>query len=213
VIRKISQEELPQYTQARLWLEKKDRHLARVIKKVGICTLAPQPMQSPFEALAKAIVYQQLNGKAAATIFGRVKALCRDELVLEPEDVLEVGEEKLRGAGCSRAKTAALIDLACKTKTGLVPTLEEMADLTDEELIERLCAVRGVGRWTVEMLLMFRLGRGDVVPATDYGIRKGFAYTYKLDDLPAPREIIDHAERWRPFRTVASWYLWRCLDP
>ena len=120
-------------------------------------------------------------------------------MVLEPEDVLAVGEDKLRSAGCSRAKAAALTDLACKTKTGEVPSLEEMSELSDDELIERLCSVRGVGRWTVEMLLMFRLGRPDVVPATDYGIRKGFAQTYWLDDLPAPRHIIEHAERWRPF--------------
>jgi len=194
------------------FLIKKDRPLARVIGKIGPCGLKTNPMQSPFEALAEAIVYQQLSGKAAATIFGRVKALFGEKIVLEPEDILLSSEEKLRSAGCSRAKALALLDLAIKTKEGLVPDLEAMHAMSDDELIERLCAVRGVGRWTVEMLLVFRLGRLDVLPSTDYGIRKGFALTYKLDQLPAPREIIAYGQRWKPFRTVASWYLWRALE-
>jgi 3-methyladenine DNA glycosylase/8-oxoguanine DNA glycosylase len=194
------------------FLSKKDRALNRVISTVGPCGLKIDLMQSPFEALAEAIVYQQLSGKAAATIFGRVKALFGEKKLLEPEDILLSSEEALRAAGCSRAKAVALIDLAVKTKEGLVPALEEMHGMSDDQLIERLVAVRGVGRWTVEMLLIFRLGRLDVLPATDYGIRKGFAITYKLADLPTPKEILTYGEKWKPFRSVASWYLWRANE-
>jgi 3-methyladenine DNA glycosylase/8-oxoguanine DNA glycosylase len=132
--------------------------------------------------------------------------------VLEPEDILPVTEDQLRAAGCSRAKATALKDLAVKTQEGLVPDLNTMHKMSDVELIERLSAVRGVGKWTVEMLLIFRLGRLDVLPATDYGIRKGFARAFKLDDLPAPRHILAHGESWKPFRSVASWYLWRANE-
>lgn len=199
-------------TQAREWLEKKDRKLAQLIKQVGICRLANDNMQSAFQALAESIVYQQLAGKAAATIFSRVQALAKEPPRLAPDDILEAGEERLRQAGCSRAKALALLDLSCKSAAGEIPTVEAMHGMSDEELVEQISSVRGIGRWTVEMLLIFRLGRLDVMPATDYGIRKGFALTYRLDDLPAPREVLAHSMRWQPFRSVASWYLWRALD-
>ncbi len=189
-----------------------DRQLAYVIKHVGACTLKPDDMQSPFVALAESIIYQQLSGKAAATIFGRVQSLFEQSGGLTAEAVMKTPVEILRGAGCSNAKAVALIDLAEKTVSGVVPTLAQMHELSDPDLVERLVSIRGVGKWTVEMLLIFRLGRLDVMPATDYGIRKGFALTYGLIDLPAPKTIIAHAEIWKPYRTVASWYLWRALE-
>lgn len=189
----------------------KDRRLAQVIEKVGECRLHPDEMQSPFQALAESIVYQQLTGKAAASIFARVCQLFGEE-AFEPQHILVCSEERLRSAGLSRAKSLALKDLAEKTIQGTVPTLAEMALLSDGELIERLITIRGVGLWTVEMLLIFRLGRLDVLPATDYGIRKGFAKTFRTGDLPTPKQIIRHGERWKPYRTIASWYLWRALE-
>ena len=118
----------------------------------------------------------------------------------------------MRGAGLSRAKTAAIKDIAAKTVAGIVPTSREILKLTNEEIIERLTSVRGVGPWTVEMLLMFTLGRLDVLPATDYGVRKGFAVTFGWKDLPTPKELLEYGERWRPHRSTAAWYLWRALE-
>jgi DNA-3-methyladenine glycosylase II len=168
-------------------------------------------MQSPFEALAEAIVYQQLTGKAAATILGRVKTVAGGKR-LKPDAVLAATDEVLRGAGLSRAKLAALRDLADKTNSGVVPSLAALKRLHDDAIVERLTSIRGVGRWTVEMLLIFRLGRPDVLPVADYGIRKGFARAFGLADFPAPRDVALRGERWRPHRTVASWYLWRALE-
>jgi DNA-3-methyladenine glycosylase II len=209
----MSSTEAEHLAEARAWLEKKDKKLARVIKDVGICRLEIDAMQSVYQALAQSIVYQQLTGKAAATIFGRVMTLAGKPAILAPDDILAAGEEKLRSLGCSRAKALALLDLSLKTKMGEIPDLVAMESMSDDELISHISSVRGIGRWTVEMLMIFRLGRMDVMPATDYGIRKGFALTYKLIDLPAPKEILSHSEKWKPFRSVASWYLWRSLDP
>jgi DNA-3-methyladenine glycosylase II len=193
-------------------LKKADKQLAQVIKNVGPCTLKADAIQSPFKALAESIIYQQLSGKAAATIFGRVKSLYDGNGGMNAKAVLKTPVEILRSAGCSNAKALALIDLAEKTVSGVVPTEAQLNDMSDEEIIERLVSIRGVGKWTVEMLLIFRLGRMDVMPATDYGIRKGFALTYGLPDLPTPRQILEHSEIWKPHRTLASWYLWRCLE-
>jgi DNA-3-methyladenine glycosylase II len=193
-------------------LKKADKPLAQVIKYVGPCTLKPNDIQSPFVALAESIVYQQLSGKAAATIFGRVKSLFDPSGGFTAEQVLNTPVEILRGAGCSNAKGLALIDLAEKTISGVVPTVDQLHTMPDDEIIERLVSIRGVGKWTVEMLLIFRLGRMNVMPATDYGIRKGFALTYGLADLPTPSQIVAHSEIWKPFRTLASWYLWRALE-
>ena len=172
-----------------------DKKLAYVIKHVGACILKPDDIQSPFEALAESIVYQQLSGKAAATIFARVQAIFAEQGGMTAERVRPVPVEILRGAGCSQAKALALKDLAEKTVSGVVPNLIEMHTMSDEELIERLVSIRGVGKWTVEMLLIFRLGRMDVLPATDYGIRKGFALTYGLEELPPPKSILAHGEK------------------
>ncbi len=184
--------------------------LAKVIERFPGKRLELEGMSSPFESLLEAIVYQQLTGKAAATILGRVKALFTGEIT--PKKVLQAEEEKLRGAGLSRAKTAALKDLAAKTIDGTVPTLDALHRMAESEILERLTEVRGVGPWTVEMLLIFRLGRPDVLPATDYGVRKGFQRAFKKRELPAPKEILARGEKWRPFRTVAAWYLWRACE-
>lgn len=194
-------------------LRMRDAKLARYIEKVGPFRLRPAELQSPFEALAESIVYQQLTGKAAATILARVVGLFRPRRFPRPQDLLEASDERLRGAGLSRAKTAALKDLAAKTLDGTVPaSVRDLEKLSDAEIVERLTAVRGIGPWTVEMLLLFRLARPDVLPATDYGVRKGFAKVRRMRELPAPKELLAYGERWRPYRSVASWYLWRVLN-
>lgn len=188
-----------------------DKALARLIKKVGPCTMKLR-RHSPFAALVTAVTYQQLNGTAARTILKRVLALYPGKRFPSPEDILATPDERLRAAGLSRAKTAAIKDIAAKTIAGIVPGARAIGKLTNEEILERLTIVRGVGPWTVEMFLMFTLGRLDVLPATDYGVRKGFAVTFGLKDLPTPKELLAYGERWRPHRTTASWYLWRALE-
>src|SRR6267154_4070421 len=193
-------------------LNRSDKILKRLISKVGPCTLKPKTRRSPFEALVQSVAYQQLNGTAAATILGRVKALYPGRRFPTPEDLLATPDERLRAAGLSRAKVASIKDIAAKTLAGVVPTSRAIARMDDATIISRLTTIRGVGPWTVEMLLMFRLGRMDVLPTTDYGVRKGFATTYRLKDLPTPAELLDYGEKWRPYRSVAAWYLWRSLE-
>jgi len=193
-------------------LRRADKVLARVIKKVGPCPLAPRHGVPPYQALVKSVTYQQLNGTAAETIFRRVLALFPGQRFPAPEDIVAAPDEKLRSAGLSRAKTAAIKDIAAKTLEGVVPSRRVIARMSDPEIIEQLTTIRGVGPWTVEMLLMFTLGRPDILPATDYGVRSGFARVYGLKELPSPKELVAHGERWRPYRTVASWYLWRALE-
>jgi DNA-3-methyladenine glycosylase II len=197
---------------ARRALVKADPILGELMKQVGPFVMKVNSIQSPFLALAESIVYQQLTGKAAATIFGRVCERVGTGKRFTPEAVLAHPVESLREAGLSGAKTAALRDLAAKALEGEVPTLARAKRMSDAELVEHLIKVRGIGQWTVEMLLIFRLGRPDVLPVDDYGIRKGFMLTYGLSELPRPKELLAHGERWRPWRTVASWYLWRSLD-
>jgi len=189
-----------------------DHLLARIIQQAGPFTHRPEKMQSPFQALFRAIVYQQLNGKAAATILQRVVDLLPKQTGVTPEGLLELDDEPLRGAGLSRSKMAAIRDLAAKTIDGTVPTLAKLKKMDDTEIVERLVQVRGIGPWTVEMLLMFRLGRPDVLPVSDFGVRNGFMLIYGLDAMPSPQQITEHAERWRPYRSVASWYMWRAVD-
>jgi 3-methyladenine DNA glycosylase/8-oxoguanine DNA glycosylase len=186
-----------------------DPVLGAWIARYGACELAPRGMET-FPYLLRAITYQQLSGKAAATIHGRVLALTGDPST--PEALLSLPDEALRGAGLSRNKLAAARDLAEKTQAGLIPPLDALHGLADEELVERLTAVRGVGPWTVEMLLIFNLGRPDVLPVTDLGVQKGFSILYGGDGLPSPAMLREHGERWRPWRSVASWYLWRAVD-
>ncbi len=167
----------------------------------------------PFEALAESIAYQQLSGKAAATIWGRVRALFANRKNLDPKEVLAMPNEKLRAAGLSGSKVTALKDLAAKTIEGVVPgDGRALLRMSDEEIIERLTQVRGIGRWTVEMLLLFDLGRTDVWPVHDYGVRKGFARTFRKRLLPTPKQLEKLGEKFRPYRSLAAWYFWRALD-
>ena len=174
--------------------------------------ITPAVIIRPFDALAESIAYQQLSGKAAATIFGRVRALYPKRKWLDPEQLLATPDETLRAAGLSRAKTAALKDLAAKTIDGTVPAGRALIRMSDDEIITRLTAVRGIGRWTVEMLLLFDLGRPDVWPVDDYGVQKGFAKTFGRRKLPTPKQLMKFGEKWRPYRSVAAWYFWRALD-
>jgi 3-methyladenine DNA glycosylase/8-oxoguanine DNA glycosylase len=185
-----------------------DPVLGRLIDSVGPPSLDMVTMPNIFEALAQAIVYQQLHAKAASTIFGRVMALCPpDRGGLCAEVILSTSDDDLRAAGLSRQKLLALRDLARRTTDGEIPTLDDVRLLDDDEIIKRLTHVRGIGRWTVEMLLIFRLGRPDVLPVDDYGVRKGFAVAFGRPEMPTPKELAAYGERWAPYRTVASWYL------
>jgi 3-methyladenine DNA glycosylase/8-oxoguanine DNA glycosylase len=193
-------------------LTEADPQLGTLIQQVGQFRLRPEPTQSLFLALLRSIVYQQLSGRAAATILGRVHQLFSPRSIPTPRALLELPPERLRQAGLSAAKTLAVRDLAARTLDGTVPSLARIRRLDDEEIIDRLITIRGIGRWTAEMLLIFRLGRPDVLPLTDLGIRKGFGRTFRRGRLPTATMMIRRGERWRPYRSVASWYLWRALE-
>jgi len=162
--------------------------------------------------LARAIAYQQLHEKAAESILRRFTALFPTRQFPRPADLLAMNERAIRGAGFSRAKVAALRDLAVRTLDGTVPTGAIVRKLDDEAIIERLITVRGIGRWTVEMLLIFQLGRPDVLPVDDLGVRNGFRIAYGKRSMPKPKEVQRYGERWKPYRTAAAWYLWRAAD-
>lgn len=189
-----------------------DPRFAALIARAKPFDVTAHPLVRPFHSLAESIAYQQLSGKAAATIFGRVRALYPKRKWLDPKLVLATPDEKLRACGLSRGKVAALKDLAAKTLDGTVPSGRVLGRLNDEEIIERLTTVRGIGRWTVEMLLLFELGRLDVWPVADYGVQKGFAKTFGRKKLPTRKQFLKIGERWRPYRSVAAWYFWRALD-
>jgi DNA-3-methyladenine glycosylase II len=197
---------------ARRHLSATDARMAELIARSRRYNIAPSLVIRPFDALAESIAYQQLSGKAAATIWGRVRALYPKKKYLDPKLVLATPDRKLRAAGLSRSKVAALKDLAAKTIDGTVPTARALAKMTDEEIIERLVSVRGIGRWTVEMLLLFDLGRPDVWPAADYGVQKGLAKTFGKRKLPTPKQMIKLGKKFQPYRSVAAWYFWRALD-
>jgi DNA-3-methyladenine glycosylase II len=197
---------------ARRHLSATDARMAELIARSRRYNIAPSLVIRPFDALAESIAYQQLSGKAAATIWGRVRALYPKKKYLDPKLVLATPDRKLRAAGLSRSKVAALKDLAVKTIDGTVPTGRALAKMTDEEIIERLVSVRGIGRWTVEMLLLFDLGRPDVWPAADYGVQKGLAKTFGKRKLPTPKQMIKLGKKFQPYRSVAAWYFWRALD-
>ena len=186
-------------------------NFAKLIARSRGYKIAPAKGLRPFDALAESIAYQQLSGKAAATIWRRVRALFPGKH-LDPKTILKMSDEKLRAAGLSRSKVAALKDLAAKTLDGTVPTARALARMSDEEIISRLITVRGIGRWTAEMLLLFDLGRPDVWPIGDYGVRKGFAKTFGRRKLPTPKQLHKLGEKWRPYRSAAAWYFWRALD-
>ncbi|MGA2281648.1 MAG: DNA-3-methyladenine glycosylase 2 family protein [Verrucomicrobiota bacterium] len=189
-----------------------DPVMRKLIRKHGACKLKPETRRSPFQSLVLAVAHQQLNGTAADAILSRFKKLFPGRRFPRPEDLSLVSDNDLRGAGFSRAKILAIRDLAAKTLDGVVPTSRQIVKLSDAEIIERLTEVRGVGRWTVEMLLIFQLGRPDILPADDFGVRNGFRQAYKKRDLPAVKELLAFGERWRPHRTTAAWYLWLAAD-
>jgi DNA-3-methyladenine glycosylase II len=193
-------------------LSEKDEILAPLIAETAKFEIDMDAAQSPYEALMEAIAYQSISGKAAATIFGRVKALGSDGLPPTPEQMLKLRKPALRKAGLSGAKILAMKDLAAKTIQGIVPSLEDARKLSDEELVKRLISVRGIGAWTVEMFLIFHLGRPDVLPIHDLGVTKGWCVTYGKKHMPKPKELLAFGERWRPYRTVASWYMWRAFE-
>jgi len=196
-------------------LVKVDPILANLMRAAGKCTMDPSPTHSPFHALARAIAHQQLNGIAAESIFGRFVGLYSAagvEALLEAELVLETPDAQLRAVGLSFAKIASIKDLARKTLDGVVPPYDILHTLADDEIIERITQVRGIGRWTVEMMLMFRLGRPDVLPIDDFGVRNGFRLAYGLRGMPTTRALAEFGARWAPYRSVAAWYLWRAVD-
>src|SRR6202161_195393 len=197
-----------------------DAKLGALIERIGPFKLRVKSTHSPFEALLEAILYQQLHANAARAILGRLLSLFGD-LHPQPEQLLAVPDEMLRAAGLSQGKLLSLRDLAAKTLDGTVPPLATIRRLSDAEIVERLSRVRGIGTWTAEMLLMFRLGRPDVFPGTDYGIRKGYLVTFgrtkvgkaiTADMLTKPEQMERRAARWKPWRSVASWYLWRACE-
>src|SRR3954470_18045025 len=194
-------------------LGKVDPVLANLIRAAGEFTHVPNAEHTPFHALARAIAHQQLNGIAAESIFGRFVGLySQGAALLEAKLVLQTPDEKLRSVGLSFAKIASIKDLAAKTLSGVVPPSEILHTLADAEIIERLTQVRGIGRWTVEMMLMSRLGRPDVLPVDDFGVRNGFRLAYGLRGMPTTRALAEFGARWAPYRSVAAWYLWRAVD-
>jgi len=200
-------------------LRARDPKLGALIDRAGQFTLKLDCLPSPFESLLESILYQQLHGKAAATIHRRVREYYGGDP--SPKALLDTPDEVLRAAGVSGNKTKAMKDLAAKTIDGTVPSHAAILKMSDADIVERLTEVRGIGPWTVEMLLIFRLGRPDVLPVTDYGVRKGYALTFmrvpksrpiEASDLPKPDVLFKRGQRWKPFRSVASWYLWRACD-
>ena len=190
-----------------------DRNLGGLIRAVGTYGLVQEGLCHPYESLAQAIAHQQLHAAAARSILARfVGAFGNAGAFPTPDIVLVTPEEKLRTVGLSFSKIAALKDLARKTLDGVVPDRDTLVNLADAEIIERLTEVRGIGRWTVEMMLMFQLGRPDILPVDDFGVRAGFQYTYGLRKMPAPKVLALYGERWGPHRSAAAWYLWRAVE-
>lgn len=186
--------------------------MRRLVRRVGPCLLKPDRRSSPYQALVSAIAHQQLTGAAARTILARLHALGGGRTCPSPEVLLALPVKSLRGAGFSAAKVLALRDIASRALDGRLPPRRVLARWDDERIVEQLVQIRGVGRWTVQMLLIFTLGRRDVLPVDDYGVRNGFRLAYGLDRLPTPRELGEHGLRWAPERSAAAWYLWRAVD-
>jgi DNA-3-methyladenine glycosylase II len=193
-------------------LSKVDPVMRRLIQSVGPFDLKPQIRRSPFESLARAIAYQQLHDKAAESILKRFVALFPGRRFPRPDELLAANSRAIRRSGFSRAKVQALRDLAAKALDGTVPTSRVIKKLDDDAIVERLIEVRGIGRWTVEMLLIFHLGRPDVLPVDDFGVRNGFRIAYGRRTLPTSKEVLRYGARWKPHRTAAAWYLWRAVD-
>ena len=196
--------------EAEAHLRRVDPKLSLIIDLVGSCEEGPATHLTHFEALTRSIVYQQLSGKAAGTIYGRFEALC-DGTGVVPASVLALTEEQLRSAGLSRQKTASLKDLAAKCEDGTV-LIDRLHELSDQEIIAELTQVRGIGLWTTQMFLMFRLGRPDVLPELDLGVQNAIQRAYGLKKRPTPKDVLRIGDKWRPYASIASWYLWRSLE-
>jgi len=187
-----------------------------LVSRCGPIDISPEKRPDAYRALIRAVVYQQLTGKAAATILKRMLDLfpgCKpDGKFPTPDQILVMPAEKFRSSGLSGGKTRAIQDIARKKQAGLIPGPAAILKMTDDEIIERLTEIHGVGRWTVEMFLIFTLGRADVFPIGDYGVRKGYAKAFGKKTLPEPKTLGRFAERWTPYRTAAAWYFWRAVD-
>jgi DNA-3-methyladenine glycosylase II len=193
-------------------LAKSDPVMRRLIREHGKCDLVPEKRRPPFQSLVLAVAHQQLNGTAANTILTRFQKLFPGRKFPRPEDLAKVTDAQIRACGFSFAKVKSIRDIAEKTLSGVVPSSRRIVKLSDDEIVARLTEVRGVGRWTVEMLLIFQLGRPDVLPAGDFGVRTGYRVAYKKRGLPEPKELLAFGEKWRPHRTTAAWFLWCAAD-
>jgi DNA-3-methyladenine glycosylase II len=193
-------------------LSSRDPVMHLLIREHGLCELVPEMRRTPFQSLVQAVAHQQLNGTAANTILGRFRKLFPGRKFPRPEDLAGVTDQEIRACGFSFAKIKAIRDIAEKALSGVIPSSREIVKLSDDEIIERLTQVRGVGQWTVEMLLIFQLGRFDVLPVHDFGVRTGFRHAYKKRGMPTPKQLLAFGEIWRPHRTTASWFLWRAAD-
>ena len=199
-------------TAAHKHLAASDPVMRRLIREHGKCALTPETRRSPFQSLVRAVAHQQLNGTAANTILRRFIKLFPGRRFPRPEDLARVTDAQIRACGFSFAKIKAIRDITAKTLSGVVPMSRQIAKLSDDEIVERLMEVRGVGRWTVEMLLIFQLARPDVLPADDFGVRTGFCRAYQKRDLPKAKDLLAFGGRWRPHRTTAAWYLWQAAN-
>lgn len=193
-------------------LAKVDPLMGKLIREIGPCLLTPDRKRSPFQSLVQAVAHQQLHGTAAENILKRFIKLFPGRRFPRAEDLASVTDEQMRACGFSFAKIRAIRDISEKTINGAVPTNRAIVKLTDEEIIERLITVRGVGRWTVEMLLIFQLGRENVLPVDDFGVRMGFQVAYNKRSMPKPKALRNFGKRWHPHATTAAWYLWRAAD-
>jgi DNA-3-methyladenine glycosylase II len=191
---------------------RRDTNFRALIRRVGPPRLAIQRGRSPYEALMRAIAHQQLHGRAAQAILARFEALYPPDSFPPPDQVLASSETELRACGFSGAKVAAMRAICAAALEGTVPTRRASARLSDAELIERLTSIRGVGRWTVEMLLIFTLGRPDILPVDDFGVRDGYRHLYGLDEQPKPKALAEIGQAWAPYRSIAAWYLWRASE-
>ena len=194
------------------FLTRADPVLGRFIKKYEPVTLTPNNRITLFEALVKSVIGQQLSGKAAHSILSKLKNQVGGKKPISPEKILGTPFGKIRGAGVSEAKAGTIVALAKMTETGAVPSARKMKGMSDEEIIDILTSVKGIGRWTVEMILMFKLGRKDVMPATDLGVRKGYSIIFGCKELATPRAILDHSHKWSPYRSYVAKYFWAAAD-
>lgn len=197
------------YQQAAAFLATLDEDWARHIAAIGPCGHAAKPAREPYEALMRAIAYQQLHAKAGDAILGRFLALYPDAEFPAPQQVLATEESALRGCGFSATKLATIRGIAQATVDGVVPTREQALTMTDDMLIDQLVTLRGVGRWTVEMLLIYTLERSDILPADDFGVRDGYRRLKRLEATPTRKQMAEIGRAWSPYRTIAAWYLWR----